>query len=189
MGFTVTRPVGTKDAEFAEYTRLLRQQGVDLARVPRVLEPATGRRWLYVWATRAEAEQFAKAIRQRTGDKEWYVEEVAVPPSAGPLGPVLLQLGRQSDGLVFGLHPLSRALIQSAFPRAFGPTSVFLDAQRWHDFQRTHGTLTDLTHEMALTLTGLSQEQLRGLGVALIDAETNATLVSEAPSGDGQVGG
>ena len=36
MGFTVTRPVGTKDAEFEAYVRLLRQQVKDLANLPRV---------------------------------------------------------------------------------------------------------------------------------------------------------
>ena len=59
MGFTVTRPAGTKDSEFQEYARLLRQQGVDLSRAARVLEPSTGRRWLHVWSTEVEAERFA----------------------------------------------------------------------------------------------------------------------------------
>ena len=36
MGFTVNRRDGyTKDAEFEAYARLLRQQGVDLGRLPR----------------------------------------------------------------------------------------------------------------------------------------------------------
>ena len=37
MAYTVTRDGGTKDAEFEAYARLLRQQGVDLGKVPRVL--------------------------------------------------------------------------------------------------------------------------------------------------------
>ena len=45
MGFTVNRDDGmTKDAEFEAYARLLRQQGVDLGKLPRVPEPGTGRR-------------------------------------------------------------------------------------------------------------------------------------------------
>jgi len=44
MGFTVTRPVGTKDAEFEAYVRLLRQQGKDLANLPRVPDPENPRR-------------------------------------------------------------------------------------------------------------------------------------------------
>jgi hypothetical protein len=181
MGFTVTRPAGTKDAEFQEYIRLLRQQGVDLARAPRVLEPTTGRRWLYLWDNKEDAERFAGTLKKRTGDKGWQTEEVDAPPSEGPLGPVLLQLGRQADGLVFGLHPLSRALIQSAFPRAFGSTSVFVDARRWQDFQKRGGTPEELTWEMALALTGLTREQLQQLGIELIDAETNETPVSVPP--------
>jgi hypothetical protein len=189
MGFTVTRPAGTKDAEFQEYARLLRQQGVNLAEVPRVLEPATGRRWLYVWGTKEEAETFANALKKRTGDNAWYVAKVDAVPSSGPLGPIVLQLGRQSDGLVFGLHPLSRAMLQTAFPDAFGSTSIFLDAQRWHDFQRTRrGTLADLTLDMALALTGLKREQVQDLGFVLLDADTNETKVAEPPR-NGQVGG
>ena len=38
MGFTVYHPGGTKDHEFEAYVRLLRQQGVDLGKLPRVPE-------------------------------------------------------------------------------------------------------------------------------------------------------
>jgi hypothetical protein len=187
MGFTVTRPAGTNDAEFQEYARLLRQQGVDLARVPRVLEPATGRRWLYVWGTREDAEQFARTLKKRTRDKEWYTQEVDAPPSPGPLGPVMLQLGRQGDGLVFGLHPLSPATIRSAFPGAFGVTSIFVDAQRWSDFLKGGGTLEDLTWELGPVLSGLTRGQLQQLGLEVIDSATNQTPVSVPPRPGGQL--
>src|SRR4051794_40142857 len=49
MGFTVYRGGGTRDSEFQAYVRLLRQRGVDIGKVKRVLEPEAGRRWLYVW--------------------------------------------------------------------------------------------------------------------------------------------
>ena len=43
MGFTVTYQGGTKDVEFEAYARLLRQKGVDLAKLSRVPEPGTSR--------------------------------------------------------------------------------------------------------------------------------------------------
>ena len=47
MGFVVTRPVGTKDAEFEAYVRLLRQQGKDIGYLPRVPDPENPkRRWV-----------------------------------------------------------------------------------------------------------------------------------------------
>ena len=60
MGFTVTHQGGTKDVEFEAYARLLRQKGVDLAKLNRVPEPGTGRRWLYVWNVEADAQAFAQ---------------------------------------------------------------------------------------------------------------------------------
>src|SRR5262245_55229893 len=117
MAFTVNRTDGgSKDAEFEAYARLLRQQGVDLGKLPRAPEPGTGRRWLYVWQNQADAQAFADELRKRTRDDNWAVVEVAAPPSEGPMGPIIVQVGRRSTGLVFELHPLSRALIQSAYP-------------------------------------------------------------------------
>ena len=118
MGFTVTKPVGTKDAEFEEYARLLRQRGVDLG-LPRVPDPENPRRRrVYVWNTAEEAQEFADELQERTGDMDWRVEPNAAPPSNGPFGPVLIQLARRGDGLAFAPHPLSLAMIREAFPEA-----------------------------------------------------------------------
>jgi len=106
MGFTVNRnDSGTKDAEFAAYARLLRQQGVDLGKLPRAPEPITGRRWLYVWDAEEKAQAFADELKKRTRDDAWIVVKVTTPPSEGPMGPIIVQMGRRSNGLVFGLHP------------------------------------------------------------------------------------
>ena len=81
MGFTVTRQGGTKDVEFEAYARLLRQKGVDLAKLNRVPEPGTGRRWLYVWNVEADAQAFADELKKRTRDQAWEVVQVDAPPS------------------------------------------------------------------------------------------------------------
>jgi hypothetical protein len=183
VGFTVSRPGGTRDAEFQAYARLLRQRGVDLGRLPRVRDPLTDKRWLYVWNSRAEAQAFADELTEQTGDGAWKVIEVSVPPSEGPLGPVVIQLLRQADGLTFALHPLSRAMIRSAFPQAV-PATTFatIDTPTWNDFKKTRGGLGELVREVAPTLTGISAAQLEAIGYAVVDADSNETLVSVPPA-------
>lgn len=185
MGFTVTRPVGTKDAEFEAYVRLLRQRGVDLGNLPRVPDPENPRRrWVYVWNTREEAEEFAKELRGETGDAGWCVEQTTAPPSQGPFGPLLIQLARRSDGLVFALHPLGLALMRQAFPQVRPLVrDAFIDTKTWNDFQRTQGELSDLAEEVIPSLTRLSKEQLADLGYAVIDADTERTWVYVPPAG------
>jgi hypothetical protein len=182
MSFTVTRAGGTKDNEFEAYARLLRQQGVDLGRLPRVPEPGTKNRWLYVWNTKAKAQAFADELKKRTRDPAWQVVPVNAPPSEGPMGPVLIQMARRGDGLIFTLHSLGRAMIRSAFPDAFGTNTVFIDTQRWDDFRKTQGTLADLVQKIAPSLTGLSGEQLEALGYAVIDDQSDETLVFVPPA-------
>jgi hypothetical protein len=183
MAFTVSRNGGgTKDAEFEAYARLLRQQGVDLGKLPRAPEPGTARRWLYVWDSVEKAQNFADELKKRTGDNAWIVVEVAAPPSQGPMGPIIVQVGRRATGLAFGLHPLSRAMIQSAFPRAEGKaTTVSINFETLQDFSTTHGSIEALAREVVPTLTGLTLQELEQLGYALIEDDTNRTLVFVRP--------
>lgn len=183
MGFTVTRQGGTKDAEFQAYVRLLRQRGINLGKLPRVPEPGTRRRWLYVWSDADEAQRFADDLKERTTDDAWQVVETTAPPSEGPLGPVLIQLARRGDGLLFALHPLSRAMIQSAFPQAMqSATNAFLATQQWSDFRRSHGGLRELVQQIAPSLTGLTLEQLEDVGYAVMDTDTEDTIVFVPPA-------
>jgi len=182
MGFTVTRQGGTKDAEFQAYTRLLRQRGIDLGNLPRVPEPGTRRRWLYVWETANGAKEFADELRRRTGEA-WEVVETAAPPSEGPLGSILLQLVRRADGLLIAVHPLTRAMIRSAFPEAVpATTNVFIGTQEWSTFHRARGGLAELVQQIAPALTGLTMDRLEELGYAVIDADTETTLVFVPPA-------
>jgi hypothetical protein len=183
VGFTVTRPGGASDSEFQTYVRLLRQRGMDIGKLPRVRDPITGRRWLSVWNGREEAQRFADDLRQQTSDPAWEVIEVSAPTSEGPLGPVVVQLVRQADGLTFSLHPLSRALIRSAFPRAVSATTyATIDLPAWEDFKKTKGGLHELVREVAPSLTGLNAGQLDTVGYSVVDADTDETLVSVPPA-------
>jgi hypothetical protein len=183
MAFTVSRNNGgTKDADFAAYARLLRQQGVDLGKLPRAPEPGAGRRWLYVWDSPEKAQAFADELRKRTGDNAWVIVEVAATPSEGPMGPIIVQVGRRASGLVFGLHPSSRAMIQSAFPEAnMAATTVSINFETFQDFLDTLGSVEDLAREVVPTLTGLKLQELEKLGYALIEDDTNRTLAFERP--------
>jgi hypothetical protein len=184
MGFVVTRPVGMKDAEFEAYVRLLRQRGKDLANLPRVPDPDNPhRRWVYVWNSQDEAQEFANELNEQTGNGAWRVEPTSAPPSNGPFGPVLIQVVRRSDGLVFALHPLSLAMIRAAFPDAVpAATNTFVSIATWNDFLKTHGTLADLVKEIAPLLTGLSLDRLADLGYAVIDADNEQTWVYAPPA-------
>jgi len=183
MPFTVSRSDGgAKDAEFEVYTRLLRQQGIDLGKLPRAPDPSTGRRWLYVWDSRESAQAFADELKKRSHDNSWIVVEVAAPPSEGPMGPIIVQVGRRASGLVLGLHPLSRAMIQSAFADARGTaTTLSINFETFQDFLTTHGSIEDLAREVVPTLTGLTLPELEKLGYALIEDDTDRTLVFVSP--------
>ena len=182
MAFTVTGPPGTRDVEFEHYLRLLRHRGVDLGKAPRVPDPTARRRWLYAWDAEAPARDFAAEVTEAVGDGEWRVVPTNVPASDGPFGPLILQLNRQPSGLRFSLHPLSLALLSSAHPRAFGPTRIFLDVEKWDEFQSTHGDFAALVGLLAPCLTGLTAEQLAELGYTVIDDHTQDTVLLVPPS-------
>jgi hypothetical protein len=191
MGFTVTGPAGTKDAEFEAYARLLRQSGKVLGNLPRVPDPQDPkRRWVYVWNTQEEARQFADELKEQTRDTDWHVEATDAPASNGPFGPVLIQLARRSDGLAWMLHPLSLAMIRETFAGATpAVTNAFINTQTWHDFLKTRGNLSALARELIPSLTGLTMDRLTDLGYAVIDADTDRTWVYVPPAGiaNGQV--
>jgi hypothetical protein len=184
MGFVVTRPLGTKDAELEAYVRLLRRWGKDLANVPRIPDPENPtRRWVYVWDNAEEAQQFAEELNEETRNGPWRVEATAASPSNGPFGPLLFQLVRGGDGLMFALHPLSRALIRDAFPGAApAATNSFLDTQAWNTFWKAQGGLADLAARVAPVLTGLNSDQLRDLGYLVIDADDDRIWVDVPPA-------
>ena len=161
MGFTVTHQGGTKDIEFEDYARLLRQEGVDLAKLQRIPEPSTGRRWLPVWQNEADARAFAEELKRRTKDAAWEVVPITTEPSEGPLGPVEITVGQQSDGWTFALHPLSRQMIQKVFPGCCRTDSVFIRTEMRHDFQTTQGELADLADQVAIILTGLTLDKIK----------------------------
>ena len=167
MAFTVNRTDGmTKDAEFEAYARLLRQQGIDLGKLPRVPEPGTGNRWLYVWDSRQQADFRRGAKKTHSGQcLGCHRSRCAAVRRADR--PIIVQVGRRAGGLVFGLHPLSRVMIKSAFPDTRGTaTTVSINFETLQDFLTTHVSIEKLAREVVPTLTGLTLQELEKLGYA-----------------------
>ncbi len=182
MPFMVYNPNGAKIDPYQSYSRVLRQQGVDLGKAPRILEPGTHRRYLYVWDNREKAQAFAKEMKKRTDNQEWEVRPVETPVSEGPLGPIYIDVTPHSYGWDFTLHPLSQALLHSAYPQWLGPTSIFMDLQTWQEFQKKRGDLSVLAEQTAITMTGLNVEQLQTVGYVLYDLDKDQELFYMAPS-------
>lgn len=168
MSFTVAHHGGAKDFEFEAYVRLLSKHGVKVDQLERVPEPGTQNRWLYVWSKRKDAEAFRDELIKETRDKDWYIHELNSAEqeqvTTGPLGPISIYVGLQSDGRAFALHPQSREVIRKKYPQAARVDSVFVGLTRAADWATTGHSEDTLYEQIALMLTGLSAEQLAEFG-------------------------
>ena len=188
MGFTVTRPVGTKDAAFEAYARLLRQQGKDLGNLPRIPDPANpGRAGSTSGTRRQKRSSSPTSSRSRRG-------KTAGTSSRPRRRRPTVRLGRSSSSWRGAGRPRLRAA--SRQPRhdpgslsrlTPGVTNAFVNPQTWNDYFKTQVNLNDLVKEVAPSLTGLTLEQLTELGYAVIDADDDRTWVYVAPAGAAQV--
>jgi hypothetical protein len=129
-GFAVMKPGGTKDYEFEAYKALLEGIGIDLSNVPRVPDPGTARRWLYVWRDRAAAQAFARAMSVRMEDSSWTVHELDLPEEElGPLAPLDVIAEPVADGTRYRLSTASQERIMKRFPNAQLAGEVILSHQ------------------------------------------------------------
>ncbi len=83
--------------------------------------------------------------------------------------------------MVFGLHPLSRLLIQSAFPWAKRNATISINFETVEEFKSSYGSIEALAREVVPMLTGLKLPELEELGYALIEDDTHRTLVFVQP--------
>jgi hypothetical protein len=189
MGYTVTGPAATKDAEFESYSQQLRWQGKQLGNLSRVPDPENPtRRWVCYFDTREEAQQFAdNLINEHPGDTPWRVVPTDGPPSQGAFGPIRFQL-RRWGGMYLVAFDLSLVVIDEAYPNATRCASeVFINTETWNNFRKKQRTLGDLVSEILPLLTGLELEQLTDLGYAIIDADTHDTTIHVPPASLSQV--
>src|SRR5437016_558755 len=140
--YTVRKPGGTKDREFAIYAGLLEESGIDLSQVPRTQEPGTSNRWLYVWRDRTSADRFKRELSSRTRDTSWEVYEFDLPvEEVGPLAPLEIIAERTTDGTAFRLAPTSQERIVRRFPDARLAGEVFWGTQARQDYERGRGPI------------------------------------------------
>lgn len=189
--YTVRKSEPITDREFQAYIELLQDIGVDIADVPRIPEPDTTNRWLYVWSSRPQAERFARELGTRLRDRSWSVHEFEVPDDEplnehrGPLAPLTILSTPTIEGTEFRLEPASQERISLHFPNARIVGQVKFPSQRHNDPQghsdceRQH----DPDWEQVIRrLTGISEEDRAQLGGVRITTPQGCVLHEEVPA-------
>lgn len=86
--------------------------------------------------------------------------KIQIPPPVEPSN-VVIHFGSQREGHTFRLHPLTYLSIQEKFPDRERVSSVFIGFDRRQDIGLTP---VSVWVHVATLLTGLSLEELNGLG-------------------------
>jgi len=86
---------------------------------------------------------------------------------------IVINIGRQSDGCTYQIHPRSRADIKKRFPAAHLVPTLFVGYDSQTDFETFHSTMWK---QIAMMLTGLTWEQIeQSGGVSMYDPVASAT--------------
>lgn len=183
--YTVRKSEPNTDQEFTAYVDLLQSIGIDVANVPRTLEPGTRNRWLYVWKSRPQAERFARELRERLRDRSWQVHEFELPEEQlsnerrGPLVPLTILSIPTSEGTEFRLESSSLERLFAHFPNARVVGKVTSPTPVHNDFEAQHGPLWE--HVIG-PLTGVPEEALERLGGVRIVATDGTVLHERIPT-------
>ncbi len=178
--YTVTLPIGTNDNDFADYTHLLEEVGIDVSNAPRVLEPKTSRKWLYAWTKKEEAERFTLELRRRTRNNGWYVQQVSpTTENRGPVAPLEVATVPEADQFLYYLIPSSRERVIAAYPKAKLVASVAVPVGEQQDQLPQRGT--EWWEKMTRELTGLGDEQIDSLGGVRVLGETDKVAYQRLP--------
>lgn len=183
--YTVRKSEPNTDREFQAYVELLQDIGVDIADVPRIPEPDTPNRWLYVWRNRPQAERFARELGTRLRDRSWSVHEFEVPDDEplnehrGPLAPLTILSIPTNEGTEFRLEPASQERISLHFPNARIVGQVTFPPQSHSDYERQHSPDWE---QVISRLTGISEEARAQLGGVRITTLQSCVLHEEVPA-------
>jgi hypothetical protein len=165
--YTVRKSEPNNEREFRAYINLLQEIGIDVAHAPRVPEPGTANRWLYVWRSKSQAQRFAMELGERLRQRDWGVHEFELRDesheSRGPLAPLTILSIPTGEGSEFRLESASQERIASHFPNAnlAGKFTLTLPRDVRHDFERQHGPAWE---QVVTVVTGLSDEDVESLG-------------------------
>jgi hypothetical protein len=155
-----------EDSEDREYESLLNRhllkKNMNLAQVPRVEQPGTGARWLYVWPEEREARDFAARLNKQTKTSAWIIRPLpeGTRPSIGPLRPVEIQVSYHRSRYVFALAPWSYLAIQGLFPGSCQMRTVTVSSGGEVDVPTGGDGLREIARPVLLLLTGLTEERL-----------------------------
>lgn len=78
---------------------------------------------------------------------------------------IQINIGKQSDGCVYELHPRSMLDLKDKFPTVRAAPSVFIGYNTQDEFEALHGPMW---LQIAQMLTGLGPSQIKKLGGAQI---------------------
>ena len=179
QAYTVTRSGGVTDWEFRVYIALLEEIGIDVTNVPRIPEPSTNSRWLYVWTDKRLAERFARELGLRLHDRTWVAEEISISsPETGPIAPLVIVAFPATKGTTFFLDSGSLARIGTHFPNVRLPGEIFLTkGTRFNDADpQSHPW-----DEFASTITGIPQEEIERMGGYRIESPDGKLLHEAVP--------
>jgi hypothetical protein len=88
--------------------------------------------------------------------------------------PLVIRVGQQGDGAVYGLDYHSEQRIRARYPEAHVAKHLFVGYEGKQDIKRLHGPFW---REIAKILTGLTDEQIEQLGGLLVfDPERKRSL-------------
>lgn len=77
------------------------------------------------------------------------------------MSPLVIHIGRQSDGCAYELNPRSRVEILRRFPGVRSVPGVFVGYDTRAEFEELHGPMWK---QIAMMLTGLTWEQIESMG-------------------------
>jgi hypothetical protein len=167
MPFTLIREATQTEADDEDDAKLVSAQlikdGVTLEEVPRIKSASILSEWLYAWKSQQEAASAADALSRRTGHR-WLVKEVIDEPSIGPLHPLELNVGRESDGWVFVLEPITRLMVKRRFPGSCPHRNLFIGVETEDDLPGDPAYFAALTRQVLLMLTWVPADELRVFG-------------------------
>ncbi|MFY9820235.1 MAG: hypothetical protein WAM82_02565 [Thermoanaerobaculia bacterium] len=93
------------------------------------------------------------------------------------MSPIVIEVGKQMNGATFRLSPKTEAMLASRIPNWSPASSIFVSFDTQWDFDRLHGPMWT---QIAMLLTGLSEEQIQDLGGFVFMTPTDKEVVFES---------
>jgi hypothetical protein len=91
--------------------------------------------------------------------------------------PIVVEVGKQRNGATFRLSPKTEVRLASRIPDWSPASSIFVSFDTSWDFDRLHGPMWT---QIAMLLTGLSEEQIQSLGGFIFMIPTDKEVVFES---------